>query len=300
MIILRAVGLVRRVVRPFRSKEKPPQQVRFNFEKLGPPNLQLGLSSDQYEERKFTKRHEIIVAAVAAVILQAGLISIATVTVFHDRTRRAISVEPEVYGYPCYVIGTVFLCIGVGICARAIERNTTEFDWQVLEEKERKPLGSDAGECISNHKTAMEHIPPVKDCPRLFWLQKKQEASDQAFDGYTILAGPKWHIITSSRLEDTAWLNPEDRRGQGKQPTGTSQPAISKEPLGIPHDAPEDIEATSPTTLPVSFPWHWISLKPGKFSFVPPLTQLWSRQIKPNRVICHGRCLLCSQLAQLG
>ena len=110
---------------------------------MGPPNLQLGLSSDQYEEQNITKRLGVVVAAVAAVILQTGLIAIATVTVYHDRTRRAIAFVPDDYGYPCYVIGTVLLCIGVGICAKAVERNTTKFDWRLTPPEERKSQQKD-------------------------------------------------------------------------------------------------------------------------------------------------------------
>jgi hypothetical protein len=200
--ILKAIEWIEKIFGLFKSKRKP-QQMQVDFERLGPPNLQLGLSSDQFEESRFKKRHETVMAAVVAVILQAALISIATVTVFHDRTRRAIAFEPENYGYPCYVIGTILLCIGVGICARAVERHTTEYDWQVLEEKERNPLRNDGEEDIPIQSTATKITPSVDDYPRLFWLQKKQEVSDQAFDGYTILAGSKTHIITSSRRDDT-------------------------------------------------------------------------------------------------
>jgi hypothetical protein len=248
--MMKAVKWMRRVVGLPKSKKKPSQQpVRFNFERLGPPNLQLGLSSDQYEERKFTKRHEVIVAAVAALILQVGLISIATVTVFHDRTRRTLSVEPEIYGYPCYVVGTVFLCVGLGICAKAIERNTTEFDWQVLSEQERDPLRDDAG----TQSTATGHKVSVDNCPRLFWLQKKQEVSDQAFDGYTILAGPKWHIITSSRREDIVWSSPEEQKGQSNDSKKFSMPTTSEKPFGVLRHGPRFIEVTNSTKQPVRF-----------------------------------------------
>jgi hypothetical protein len=252
MIILKAVKWIGRVFGPCKSKRKPQQQVQLDFERLGPPNLQLSLSSDQFEKGAFTKRHEIVMAAVAAVILQAGLISIATVTVFHGRTRRAIAVEPENYGYPCYVIGTVLLCIGVGICARAVERNTTEYAWQVLEEKERNPPRNNGGEDTLTPSTATKNGTSVDYYPRLFWLQKKQEVSDQAFDGYTILAGPKRHIITSSRREDIAWPSPKDQKGQIKYLTKSLLPMIEKL-LGISRDDTEDIEVTNGTTQPVCF-----------------------------------------------
>ena len=169
-----------------------------NLEWLGPPNLQLGLSSDQYAQTFIKKGHEVFLAAAAAVLLQICLVVIATVTVYHDWTRDAISVEPENYGYPCYVLGTVSLCIGIGICSRAVERNTTEFAWRVLSPEERKPEKQ-----FPKGRPLPKFKPEEDNAPRLMWLQKSQEVSDQAFDGYAILAGPKYHVITSSRLEDT-------------------------------------------------------------------------------------------------
>jgi len=92
---------------------------------LGPPNLQLGLSSDQFES-SFPKRgHEAFIAALTAVTLQASLIAIATVTVYHEPTRRAINFQPKAYGYSCYIAGSILLSVGVGMCSLVVERNTT-------------------------------------------------------------------------------------------------------------------------------------------------------------------------------
>ncbi|KAH4155455.1 hypothetical protein HBI56_206550 [Parastagonospora nodorum] len=163
---------------------------------LGPPNLQLGLSSDQFEN-SFPKRgHETFIAALTAVTLQASLVVIATVTVYHDPTRRAIGFQPKAYGYSCYIAGSILLSVGVGICSLVVERNTTEYDWRVLTRNAR------GGESAHERITGGEDEAEMTSSPRLLWLQQKQEVNDQSFSGYAILAGPKHHVITSSRFED--------------------------------------------------------------------------------------------------
>ncbi|KAF2995700.1 hypothetical protein E8E13_003650 [Curvularia kusanoi] len=54
------------------SKRSDTKAEGTDFKLPGPPNLQLGLSSDQFETRSIKKRHEIFAAAVIAVILQLG------------------------------------------------------------------------------------------------------------------------------------------------------------------------------------------------------------------------------------
>jgi hypothetical protein len=188
----------------FKRLKGPKNRTRKNqlnckntFKWLGPPNLQLGLSSDQFEKGLPKKGHEVFIAAVVAVVLQASLIVIASVTIYHERTRRAISFEPKDYGYPCYIAGSVLLSIGVGICSLAVERNTVEYDWKVL--ARNKSGEESAHERIS----AIGNQTDISDSPRLLWLQQSQEVNDQSFSGYAILAGPKYHVITSSRIEDT-------------------------------------------------------------------------------------------------
>lgn len=175
------------------------EQERFDW--LGPPNLQLGLSSNQFEQRYVKKRYEVFLAAVTAVLLQIGLIAIATITVFHQRTRRAIASEPKEYGYPCYIISSVLLSIGIGICSLAVERNTIEHSWRVLQNVQQKK------ELESSSSLTIDQSESFDSSPRLVWLQQTQDVNDQAFDGYAILAGPKRYIVTSSRIEDTEKAN---------------------------------------------------------------------------------------------
>lgn len=202
---------------------------------MGPPNLQLGLSSDHYDGGSMEKWHEVLLAAVAAVILQASLLAIATMTVFHQRTRRAISTEPKEYGYPCYMIGSVLLSIGIGLSSLAVERNTIEHDWIVLKPNEAS-MGSKEANVASEDDRATYYKPEQKNCPRLLWLQRTQEVNEQTFDGYAILAGPKCHIVTSSRIEDT--IPREASLFQHSRPSSQVAAGAPKSP----DDATEHIE----------------------------------------------------------
>jgi hypothetical protein len=188
------------------------------FKWLGPPNLQLGLSSAQFEAGFFKQRHETFAAAFAGVLLQIGLIAIATITVTNARIRQAVHFDIKNYGYLCYVIGSIMLSIGVGLCSFLVERNTVECDWKL---KVPSRGGGKTG-----HKTALAERQSIStleatiaaadsrvvgsfkqdSAPRLLWLQKSQELNDQAFNGYCILAGPQRHVVTSSRIEDTQFL----------------------------------------------------------------------------------------------
>lgn len=88
------------------------------------------------------------------------------------------------------------LSVGVGICSLAVERNTIEYNWKVLSRNKN------GGETAQERINVSESEASMADSPRLLWLQKSQEVNDQSFSGYAILAGPKHHITTSSRIED--------------------------------------------------------------------------------------------------
>ncbi|KAF1350491.1 hypothetical protein EJ07DRAFT_169205 [Lizonia empirigonia] len=178
---------------------------------LGPPNLQLGLSSDQFQQNFPTRGQETFIAAVIAVLLQSSLLAIATVTVYHTRTRRTIASEPQIYGYPCYLTGSVLLSVGIAICSLAVERSTVECNWTVYprshqnDETKLTEASSDEHDVAQDEHSSLpgELDKDGKNHPRLLWLQQSQEVNDQSFDGYVILAGPKHHLVTSSRIEDT-------------------------------------------------------------------------------------------------
>jgi hypothetical protein len=252
-----------------------PERPAIDFSLLGPPNLQLGLSSDQFETKMIKKRHEIFAAAVVAVILQVGLLAIVTITVYGERIRLTLSFDPEKYGYPCYIGGSILLCIGISLCSIAIERNTSEFDWRIIPKpdgKEDKQAGSDRdtdnpqGEC------------PNREYPRLLWLQKSQEVNDQSFGGYAILAGAKRHIITSSRFEDTEQLLIRDK-SPNQEPSAIPKNGVAT-PAGQKTDAStkdETSSSTAPEHVSTHSTHHEIS--------VPQLTRLRMT----SRLILNGR-----------
>lgn len=187
----RLIGALRRRRGGTRTESRPSDSTTNlrpvpNFERVTPPNLQLNLSSDHFSASRIKKRHELFSAAVTAIILQAGLIAIAVITVYHEPTRDSLGSAHKPWGLPCYVVGTVLLSVGIGICSRSVERSTTEKSYRI------------PGSWSSGYKTAEE----LHSCPRLLWLQQDQTVNDQAFGGYTILAGPKRRVVTSRRYED--------------------------------------------------------------------------------------------------
>ncbi|KAK5659028.1 hypothetical protein OQA88_1115 [Cercophora sp. LCS_1] len=158
------------------------------FESLTPPNLQLNLSSNHFTGSRVKKHHELFLAALIAVLLQAGPITIPVVTMYHPPTREALgSFQP--WGVPCYVAGSALLSLGIGICSRSVERSTVEKVYNIPKKWRRS-------------RAKKTHSVDLASCPRLLWLQQNQTVNDQAFDGYAILAGPKRRIVTSRRGDD--------------------------------------------------------------------------------------------------
>jgi hypothetical protein len=177
---------------------------------LGPPNLQLNLSSDP--DSGTQKRIELFVAGTVAVLVQTGLLVIASITVFYHPVRQALDYDPPVYGFPCYVGGSILLALGMALCSLAIEQSTTEYSWTRDKSQlysspnssaatldSRKPMERAIEITTHDRETAKGKL---KTQPRLFWLQQSHTVSDQSFDPYVILAGPKRYVITSSRVEE--------------------------------------------------------------------------------------------------
>jgi hypothetical protein len=202
---------------------------------LGPPNLQVNVSSGHSSQR--WKGTELFLAACAAILLQTGLVVIAVITVYHEPTRELIRFEPKIYGLPCYLGGSVGLFVGMVICSLAVERSTVEFIW------ERSPSwepegGSDIsstgseksstelirtrrenGSSIASHTSGPEEKNQNLAHARLFWLQKSQTVSDQSFDSYVILGGSKRYVLTSSREDEvieSRKSNQNSDRGNGR------------------------------------------------------------------------------------
>lgn len=157
---------------------------------LGPPNLQLNLTPDHADDRQHNRRIvELYAVAIVAVLLQTGLIILAAATVYYAPLRRHIRYDSQAYGFPCYAAGTALLCLGMGICSYAVERNSVEVEWTAGET-------ADAG-----------------SLPRLLFLQQEHSVNDQYFEAYTLLSGRKSRILGSARnpnsystkLVNTTW-----------------------------------------------------------------------------------------------
>lgn len=200
------------------SPGNPAQEKSYDF--LGPPNLQLNLSSDHFEDGWLKKGHELFLAGVFAVAVQLGLIAIAAATVFHESTRAALSPQPKTYGFPCYVAGSFLLSLGMGICSLAVEQSTVENMWKRSKEKSSP----------SHNKSSRD----LDAYPRLMWLQQGQTVNDQTFEPYAILAGPKRYVVSSSRIEDARGSKSEPkaarRRGTDLSATGSSSGDTLSEP----------------------------------------------------------------------
>ncbi|KAG5751047.1 hypothetical protein H9Q70_006325 [Fusarium xylarioides] len=141
----------------------------------GSSNLQLNLSSDYSDHSGPTKGQEIALAAIFGAILQLGLIVIAAIIAFYLSPTSHSLLETKAYGFPCYIVGTVMLSVGTGLCSFIVERSTVEHSLESVDgSKKDKPFS-------------------------LLWVQQHQTVNDQTFKGYVILAGPKRRIITSRR-----------------------------------------------------------------------------------------------------
>lgn len=102
--------------RQLRSNESPVERrPEKNVERVTPPNLQLNLSSNHFSDSPIRKSHELFMAAVAAIILQSGLIAIALITVYHEPTRDSLGSAPSL---------GVFLAM---LLARYFSRSASEF-----------------------------------------------------------------------------------------------------------------------------------------------------------------------------
>ncbi|KAJ4303131.1 hypothetical protein N0V90_002023 [Kalmusia sp. IMI 367209] len=175
-----------------------------SFDFLGPPNLQLNVSSGRSSREERTA--ELFVAAIAALILQLALLVIAAITVYHKPTKAAIGYEPQPYGLPCYITGSVLLFLGMSICSYAIESSTVEFMWKRRSRGsgtlEPNPAKVRSKRHEQSHRKKSNNETDDSEYPRLIWLQQSQRVNDQSFSSYVILGGSKRYVVTSSRQED--------------------------------------------------------------------------------------------------
>lgn len=189
---------------------------------LGPPNLHLNMSSGRVTRGR--KGEELFAAGVFAVLLQLALLVIAFVMVYHQPTRESIGYDPEPYGLPCYIGGSVVLLIGMAICSLAIESGTVEYVWERHRNNADTSKANDKK--VKSEKPSSHSINPSH--ARVIWLQPSQRVNDQPFDSYVILGGPKRYLITSSRQEDEL-VHRTSSRQEDELDHGTSNAAESDE-----------------------------------------------------------------------
>lgn len=168
------------------------------YQQLGPPNLELNFAFDHTDDRD-GRRHsgELIGALISAIILQTGLLVFAILTVAYSPLRDRIGFDPEIYGLPCYLGGSVLLSLGVGLCSYVVERKTTEYAW-VLAHGQAPTATTESTDQASQSQAS------VDEYPLLVYVQKNQVVNDQKFDSYILLAGRKREVIASTRKADTA------------------------------------------------------------------------------------------------
>ncbi|QPC67403.1 hypothetical protein HYE67_009634 [Fusarium culmorum] len=170
------------------NTSRTPAQNGHKTEKKNPwltlksPNLQLNIPCKDVSEKKHSTH--LILAAIVALIMQAGLLAIAVSTVYFIS-----GFEPEPWGLPCYLGGSILLFLGMLACSVAIEKRTRELAWYIPASK------------------------PPQDRKEfhLIWVQRNQRVSEQDFGSYIIDGGTRHHITTSSRYEDLEGLGKVDQ-----------------------------------------------------------------------------------------
>jgi len=135
------------------------------------PNLALNVKNAT------AKPFELWVCATIGVALQVAAIVFPGLATYHWKLEKAGTPVPA-YGYPCFLIGTLLVIIGVALCGHVIEGITTE-----------------------HHFTAKieGHGDIVKKVVR---LQRSCTVSDQHFTSFAIQNSPDFLDVRTSRLNN--------------------------------------------------------------------------------------------------
>lgn len=142
----------------------------------GPPNLQLNLSSDHFDQNTLQKWHELLLAAVAAVLLQTGLIIVAAATAYRLSPGSSSLFESKPYGFPCYAAGSVLLAIGTGLCSFIVEHSTTELAWEPVNNAAEKTSADRAQEDAEKAKAKADAEKAKEDVEKVKADVKKAKA----------------------------------------------------------------------------------------------------------------------------
>ncbi|RPA80560.1 hypothetical protein BJ508DRAFT_128500 [Ascobolus immersus RN42] len=137
------------------------------------PNLSFNLAGGT------PSKGELIPIAVIGIVLQLGVIILAGSSAYSPGLRQKIAdMDIPAYAFPMFAVGTLFICIGMFICAYVVDHSTEDLVW---EPDTRFQL----------HK--------------LLWLQKGSFVGDQEFRSYIISARAdhirRGEVLTSRRVQ---------------------------------------------------------------------------------------------------
>jgi hypothetical protein len=101
------------------SRPQPPDRfLEFMRETKRAPNLALNAGSIASDFEKWA-------FAIIALTLQTVAIVLPAVSTYHWHWKKGSKDAPE-YAYPCYLAGTLTVCLGVALCSRVIDLATEE------------------------------------------------------------------------------------------------------------------------------------------------------------------------------
>ncbi|KAK1830206.1 hypothetical protein QBC39DRAFT_354441 [Podospora conica] len=136
------------------------------------PNLALNVKNAT------AKPLELWVCATIGVALQTVAIVFPGLATYHWKLEKAGTPVPA-YGYPCFLIGTLLVVMGVAACGHVIEGITTEHYF------------------TAKRKAGSGYLNVVQ---KVVWLQRSCTVSDQHFSSFLIENSPDDFDIRTSRL----------------------------------------------------------------------------------------------------
>ncbi|CAJ0544320.1 Ff.00g035580.m01.CDS01 [Fusarium sp. VM40] len=168
-------------VRPADSLHSNPEQPPSTSPSTSPPNpselIVLRNTSTQAPNITLNRNHkategQLLVAACFGIILQLGvLVYFAFITYYPTLKFKKDDKDIVGYAFPLASGGTIFLVLGMLLCAHVVDHSTEE-----------------------------ERYEPSKDhMMRMIWLQEKQTISDQAFHSFALFPRRFTQVITTSQ-----------------------------------------------------------------------------------------------------
>jgi len=128
---------------------------------------------------------EIYAVAVVGAILQLGVLAFDAVVTYRLRYPKG-GRTVAIYAFPLTCVGTLFLVLGMFLCAYIIEVSTKELRWVLSPDRSGQ----------------------TQKIYQILWVQKGQTVGDQGFGSYAIYApSGNDELVTSHRRSGTALHN---------------------------------------------------------------------------------------------